>query len=466
MSKFPPRILILLFLLVLVSCNKETMRIGENPESADPKAIPADTVTNRKEVDPSISWVFEMQAPSGLLESAENTNVVSLYDNALAAIFFIHLGERAKAEAILDYFHQQRETELLSGSGGFYQLRTVNGEEKRNRWLGDNAWLLMAFRYYEEQYQNEKYRATAADITAWIRALQDTDGGLKGGIRENGNDYPKVTEGIITAFMAVNGFDQMHCNILSFLKAQRFDPIDNVLLSWPENPAYAYALDVHTLGAAIFPDLESSLLSKTERFKTERTLSVSGERITGYCFDEDRDVIWLEGTAQMAVALQRAEQQDRAAFLISQLEKSLTSGVGKPQYSGIPYAPTLVAVTAQGLCGSMRMNGLPYRRRFGIYSPRPNLTPLVCSPEKRSPRHIKGTTSLCLINFKNSLTLLADASCIFQIKMKNSVGFSVVLTTMVLFTVVVMSSMDFPFSWVFFITLIGQAYYSGWCTKF
>jgi len=39
-----------------------------------------------------------MQHTSGLMESAENTNFVSLYDNALAAIFFIQEDEKAKAE--------------------------------------------------------------------------------------------------------------------------------------------------------------------------------------------------------------------------------------------------------------------------------------------------------------------------------------------------------------------------------
>jgi len=41
--------------------------------------------------------------------------------------------------------------------------------------------------------------------------------------------------------------------------------------------------------------------------------------------------------------------------------------------------------------------------------------------------------------------------------MKDSIAFSVGLTTTVLITVVLMSSLNFPFNWVFFVTLFGQA---------
>ncbi len=40
--------------------------------------------------------------------------------------------------------------------------------------------------------------------------------------------------------------------------------------------------------------------------------------------------------------------------------------------------------------------------------------------------------------------------------MKNTAMFWVAITTMALLTVTVMAAMDFPFNWVFYITVLGQ----------
>lgn len=40
--------------------------------------------------------------------------------------------------------------------------------------------------------------------------------------------------------------------------------------------------------------------------------------------------------------------------------------------------------------------------------------------------------------------------------MKDSAMFWVGATTLVLFTVTIMAAMDFPFNWVFYVTVIGQ----------
>lgn len=41
--------------------------------------------------------------------------------------------------------------------------------------------------------------------------------------------------------------------------------------------------------------------------------------------------------------------------------------------------------------------------------------------------------------------------------MQNSAMFWVGLTTLILITVTIMASMDFPFNWVFYVTVLGQA---------
>ncbi|MBK8844183.1 MAG: carboxypeptidase regulatory-like domain-containing protein [Saprospiraceae bacterium] len=47
------------------------------------------------------NWFNAQQLPNGLLESVENGNIVSLYDNALAALVFLTKNDIAKAEKYL-----------------------------------------------------------------------------------------------------------------------------------------------------------------------------------------------------------------------------------------------------------------------------------------------------------------------------------------------------------------------------
>jgi hypothetical protein len=256
----------------------------------------------------------------------------------LAAIYFLHLGERQRAERILDFFQGQIQTELLAQPGGFYQFRNVEGKEGSSKWLGDNAWLLLALNHYEEAYGAAKYGEMQALLETWIRSLQDLDGGLLGGTRENGTNFPKVTEGMITAFKAVRGYDRFHQRLLEYLHTNRWDSNEKLLLSWPENQDYRLALDVHTLGSAIFPELANDLLKEAHRFKTVQALTLTGEPIEGYCFDEDKDVVWLEGTAQMAVALKSAQRHAEADAILAQLDKAFIKSGSYPGAQGLPYA--------------------------------------------------------------------------------------------------------------------------------
>jgi len=336
--------LLVLNLVLFLSCTKdETIILGAS-------SIEEPLVTNtpllseeKEEVEPgtnlskATNWIVKIQAANGLLESSENTDFVSLYDNALAALVFIQLNEMDEAEMIFDYFDGQVNTELLSEDGGFYQFRDSNGENGNRTWMGDNAWLLIALNKYHSVTGNEKYKTMAQGIEHWLRGLQDIDGGLWGGLNENGTVIPKITEGMITAFKAVQGYDDFHKNILTFLKENRWDATHEILWAWPENPAYNHALDLHSLGSLIFEDYSPQNLLQADRFYTTQTSTVNGLEISGYCFDEDKDVVWLEGTAQMAVAHIISGNDFYANELIIEIEKSFINSPSISDSKGIPY---------------------------------------------------------------------------------------------------------------------------------
>ncbi len=285
----------------------------------------------------TFNWIDRMQYPNGLMQSAEGTNLVSLYDNALSALAYIEVGDFQKAEKIFDYFNSRIDSELKAGHKGFYQIRNGLGEETRVKWLGDNAWLLIALNNYNERSGKKKYERLTRELEKWIRSLQDEDGGLWGGYKEDGSRIHKVTEGMITAYNAVSGFDAFHQGILNYLKRNRWNKREGLLVAWPDNDSYYYALDLHSLGYMIFEDFPLSVLERAERHRTTKMATISGQEITGYCFDEDRDVIWLEGTAQVALAYRVAGEASTASNLHAEMKKAAIRYQGADRYFGLPY---------------------------------------------------------------------------------------------------------------------------------
>ena len=283
------------------------------------------------------NWFAAMQLSNGLLESAENSNTVSLYDNALAALVFTAKNDFTRAELVFNYFNSKINSELLAGNGGFYQFRDKNGVPSGNRWLGDNAWLLIAVNNYQAKTHNTQYQALSTALTNWILQQQDTDGGIWGGFDNNNNRIGKVTEGMIDAFNAVSGYSLFHQNLLTYLKNNRWNSNEKLLMAWPGN-TYVYALDNFAWGYCAFEDMPYSTLQKAAIFTNTQYATATHQNISGFCFDIDKDDVWLEGTGQMIVALKKAGQTSIANNYLTEIEKLLVSGNLFVNTLGIPYA--------------------------------------------------------------------------------------------------------------------------------
>lgn len=284
------------------------------------------------------NWISNQQLPNGLVRSSENNNVISLYDNALAALVFLLQEDISKAEKIFDFFNARINSELKNGVGGFSQFRNENGIPNNHRWMGDNAWLLIALNNYRERTQSSKYDQLASELETWLINLQDTDGGLFAGYDSNGNLLNfKVTEGNIDAFNAIQGYSDVHRKLLEFLEADRWNPTNKTIMAWPTNPRYTYALDVFPWSYLIFKDFPSNILQEASRFNTTKTDSL-GRQIIGFCFDEDKDVVWLEGTAQMSLAFAIAGNIYQNEFYEDELEKAFLTSSTCSNCLGMPYA--------------------------------------------------------------------------------------------------------------------------------
>jgi hypothetical protein len=284
------------------------------------------------------NWFNNQQVANGLVASAENSKFVSLYDNALAALVFINNGNIANAEKVFDHFNARIDAELLAGEGGFSQFRDTSGAHENHRWMGDNAWLLIALNHYKSTTGNGTYENLAEGIEDWLRSLQDSDGGLWGGYDAEGELIGKNTEGIIDAYNAVRGYDDFHRDVLQYLEDERWDSLDKNLMSTPGHPQFQYALDLHSWAFSIFEDYPVSTLSDADRFLTTKVSTASNENITGYCFDEDQDVVWLEGTGEMVVAFNVAGMESQASIYLEEMEKLIIDSAIHEDSAGIPYA--------------------------------------------------------------------------------------------------------------------------------
>ncbi len=282
------------------------------------------------------NWLVAIQLPNGLLESSENSNFVSLYDNSLASFAFMAKGERTKAEAIFDFFDSRQTQELLISPGGFSQFRDRNGSPSGNRWMGDNAWLLMALNHHASTYNSTRYSSLRSGIENWIRQLQDSEGAIWGGFSPNGTRIGIVTEGMIDAFNAVLGYDLFHKKALQYLHTKRWDDTGKQLISWPGNP-YELALDNYAWGFCAFEDFPVGTLDKASLFRNTQTSSVTDRQVTGYAPDIDKDVVWLEGTGEMAVAWNKAGKDSTARYYLREMNKAVVHGTIQSGTKGLPY---------------------------------------------------------------------------------------------------------------------------------
>lgn len=328
-------------LLMLLSCSIDPVEQEQIYEEVLLDEVEIAEVEVEPELAPEAllakDWLEGMQFPNGLMESAEETNFVSLYDNALAALAFMAIGDIEKAEAILDYFNERIESELLHGQGGFYQFRNGQGGEKRTIWLGDNAWLLIALNNYKSITGNHKYEMLSSELENWIRSLQEADGGVRGGYFEDGTPMHVITEGMVAAYNAVQGYDSFHQGILQYLKTERWNSDDRLLVAWPDNESYYYAMDLHSLSYMVFEGFPVTVLDDASRYINSQTSTLTGVSVWGYCFDEDRDVVWLEGTGQMALAYKHAHMHEQSNELVLQLTKAGLYLIQEELIIGLPY---------------------------------------------------------------------------------------------------------------------------------
>lgn len=306
-----------------------------------------------------LEWLRQIQDGSSpdraILPSMEN-NEAHTFNNALAAMAFLIKGEKERAERILDFFARatRRDNDdptlqnfFYKGEArGFFQAVALNPTGTvaayhtawaNDRWMGDLAWLLIAYKHYERRYGPDRYREISGlllDLLRdWYKDAEDGPGGyVQHGWRRGdqqlheGHGHP---EGNIDCYAVFRmcGDTERADQIRAWL--------DRVLRG------NGMPLDLYTWRVLAYGSEALHLLDIPEYdLRYRKTLAVRGQPVAGLFDHADISVTnsWLDGVGHIACAYLDAGNPERGMFYANQLDPFLIDRVvnGVPTRS-LPY---------------------------------------------------------------------------------------------------------------------------------
>lgn len=254
----------------------------------------------------------QIHPKTGLLESYRPTSDAFLdkqaatYDQALAGLSFIILGDMKKAQAILDFYKAKWDGK---GFSNFYFTPTGNPGIEGTRHLGPNLWIALLALHYDRAAAKSQYQKLAEDIVRWAMGLPHYMGGAamsnldewrapwsKVVSTENNIDYYAVLsilEGRIRDPKLADKIRREKFGIIDFLRKTVYDMEGGgIYRGFHEGVVdREYALDTITwLAAAVGIGELRNWGIDTEKLITsaEQRFLVSDEGIKGFDFTDER----------------------------------------------------------------------------------------------------------------------------------------------------------------------------------
>lgn len=295
-------------------------------------------------------------------------DVAFTYDNAVAALAFIASGDRPRAKQIVDAIIHAQNNDRFYNDGRIRNayrggaLVSPDGrvpmpgwyDNKANRWVedefqvsthtGNMAWSMLALLGYYETYGGEPYLDAAIRIGEWVeRHCRDSRGagGYLGGY-SGWEPNPsllqyKATEHNLDLYAA---FQRLYLITKNSVWQKRANAAKTFVLSmWDEKEGKFWTgvkpdgVTVHQETIPLDIQAWAPLALQEEGKPYWKALNYAEQKLRvddGFDFNQDRDRIWYEGTAQMAVAYQYTGQMDKAKALISTLLAAQDASGGIP----------------------------------------------------------------------------------------------------------------------------------------
>ncbi len=281
-----------------------------------------------------LQWIKANQdtsSPEKKLLSSMEDNITQTFNNALGAMVFILKNERERAERILDFYaaalQKNNQDPALQNfyykgeARGFYQNIWLSGPQayhslpNGDRWVGDMAWLLIAYKYYDRQFDRLKYGEIEKTLNDFLKSIVrkgESSSYVPSGWWAGDKEFRTVGYGepnidCMIAFQLM-GDEALAKDVRvwldSILKGNRL-PLDNY--SWR---VLAYGKDAEKVLDIPEHDL---------RFR--KTLNIKGNTVMGFFHGpEDVDNIWLDSLGHMACAYFTVGNFERGNFYANQYD--------------------------------------------------------------------------------------------------------------------------------------------------
>lgn len=310
--------------------------IGDRQRRAE-KLIPEETLV--------IEWLKVIQDTSSpekqLLPSMEG-NQAHTFNNALVAMAFILKGERERAERILDFFSDMtfeanpcpsiQNFFYKSEPRGFFQFVVLaksggtpayHNPGASDRWMGDMAWLLIAYRYHEKTYSSDRYKKITVLLKdllkSWYKEEDSASGYVRHGWR-NGDSRLHENyghpEGNIDCYAAF-----LLCGETDYAKKIR---------KWLDKSVKGKSLplDLYTWRVLAFGSDYAGLLNIPEYdLRYRKTVDFNGKKAIGFYHSPDMEInnAWLDGTGHIACAFITCGDKQRGYFYANEMDKFIIS---------------------------------------------------------------------------------------------------------------------------------------------
>lgn len=285
------------------------------------------------------NWLKSQVTATGLVDSyKDGQDVCYTYDQAIAVVAFLAKADVADARRVLDALAALQNDD---GSWNHAYACTTGAPLAAQRYVGSTAWVALAIAHYESRTGDTvTYNIMGQRALNWVALWQQGDGGINGGLDASGVPLPWAsTEHNEDTYNALGhfGYASPQSGVRSFL--------DNVVWDAPQqrwdqgrddtlDPLDVNPLGVGALGSSGAHVYKSSLDYCMTHLRSTQAWGTGKKRILvdGFDFNSDHNDIWLEGTAQMAMAFRVAGRATDSDYFLQQIVKLQQSD------GGIPYS--------------------------------------------------------------------------------------------------------------------------------
>lgn len=300
-----------------------------------------------------LKQIQDTSSPERALLPSNEDLEVHTFNHALVAMAFILKNERERAERILNFFADatRRNNDDLTlqnffykgEARGFYQHVLLKGENALHtpypvdRWIGDLAWLLIAYLHYKKVYNSDRYLG----ITTLLKDL------LISFFIEDGNNGGYVQHGWRSNDLKLHedhGQYEGNIDCYAVFKLCGENDYATMIRNWLErelNGRRDLPLDLYTWRVQAFGPEVGELLEIPESEPGYRkTLEFNRQMVTGFYHGPfEIDNIWVDGVGHMASSYFTAGNVAKGVFYADQLDLLLIDReIGGVKTKALPYA--------------------------------------------------------------------------------------------------------------------------------